>query len=46
MVHIAQNTTVPVPNVSAYYTYDPIDRDADDYGSLYDTKGRRLQETP
>ena len=37
MVYVAQHTTVPVPKVFAYYTYGPIDRDVDDYGSLYDT---------
>lgn len=37
MIHIAQKTEVPVPRVFAYYTYGPIDRDADDYGGLYDT---------
>jgi hypothetical protein len=37
MIHVAQNTSVPVPKVFAYYTYGPIDRDIDDYGSLYDT---------
>ena len=36
MIHVAQNTRVPVPKVFAYYTYGPIDRDAGDYGGLYD----------
>ncbi|RDH32642.1 hypothetical protein BDQ94DRAFT_159829 [Aspergillus welwitschiae] len=38
MVFVEENTrTVPVPKISAYYTHGPINRDADDYGSLYDT---------
>lgn len=37
MIHVAQNTGVPVPKVFAYYTYGPIDRDIGDYGGLYDT---------
>ncbi|KAF2992880.1 hypothetical protein E8E15_000032, partial [Penicillium rubens] len=37
MIHVAQSTGVPVPKVFAYYTYGPIDRDAGDYGGLYDT---------
>ncbi|CAG8948367.1 unnamed protein product [Penicillium salamii] len=37
MIHVAQNTRVPVPKVFAYYTYGPIDRDVGDYGGLYDT---------
>ena len=38
MIFVDQNTdTVPVPKVFACYTYDPISRDIDDYGSLYDT---------
>jgi hypothetical protein len=37
MIHVAQNTGVPVPKVFAYYTYGPIDRDDGDYGGLYDT---------
>jgi hypothetical protein len=37
MIHVAQNTGVPVPKVFAYYTYGPIDRDVGDYGGLYDT---------
>ncbi|KAJ5436987.1 hypothetical protein N7445_007872 [Penicillium cf. griseofulvum] len=31
------STGVPVPKVFAYYTYGQIDRDAGDYGGLYDT---------
>lgn len=35
---MAQNSeSVPVPKVYAYYTYGPVDRDIDDYGSLFDT---------
>ncbi|PLB47575.1 kinase-like protein [Aspergillus steynii IBT 23096] len=38
MMFVKQNTeTLPVPNVFAYYTYGPIDRDVLDYGSLFDT---------
>jgi hypothetical protein len=37
MNYVAQNTTVPLPTVLACYTYGPIDRDIDDYGSLFDT---------
>jgi hypothetical protein len=37
MIYVAENTTVPVPTVFAYYTYGPIDRDIEDYGSLFDT---------
>jgi hypothetical protein len=37
MIYVAQNSRVPLPKVFAYYTYGPIDRDIDDYGSLYDT---------
>lgn len=37
MIYVAQKTGVPVPKVFAYYTYGPINRNADDYGGLYDT---------
>ncbi|KAL3481747.1 kinase-like protein [Aspergillus californicus] len=38
MLFVAQNTkSLPVPKIFAYYTYGPIQRDVDDYGSLYDT---------
>ncbi|KAK2783138.1 hypothetical protein FQN53_009327 [Emmonsiellopsis sp. PD_33] len=38
MLFVSQNTTtVPVPKIFGCYTYGPIDRDIDDYGSLYDT---------
>lgn len=37
MIYVATNTTIPVPKVFAYYTYGPIDRDIEDYGSLFDT---------
>ncbi|GLB05511.1 hypothetical protein AtubIFM57258_000800 [Aspergillus tubingensis] len=43
--------TVPVPKIFAYYSYGPIDRDVDDYGSLYDNyifmsyvEGQRLDK--
>lgn len=37
MIHVTENSSVPIPKVFAYYTYGPIDRDIGDYGSLYDT---------
>lgn len=38
MIFVEQNTeTIPVPKVFAYYSYGPIRRDIEDYGSLYDT---------
>ncbi|KAK2801643.1 hypothetical protein FQN51_005187 [Onygenales sp. PD_10] len=38
MLFVSQNTTtVPVPKIFGCYTYGPIDRDIEDYGSLYDT---------
>lgn len=38
MVFVKKNTeNVPVPKVFACYSYGPIHRDTDDYGSLYDT---------
>ncbi|KAI9653050.1 MAG: hypothetical protein M1831_006257 [Alyxoria varia] len=38
MLYVAQHAgTVPVPKILAYYTYGPIERDIEDYGSLYDT---------
>lgn len=37
MIFIKQNTeSLPIPKVLAYYTYGPISRDMDDYGSLFD----------
>lgn len=37
MIHIAEKTGVPVPKVFACYTYGPMDRDIDHFGSYYDT---------
>lgn len=38
MIYVAQNSMkVPVPEVFAYCTYGPINRDVEDYGSLFDT---------
>ncbi|KAE8151999.1 kinase-like protein [Aspergillus avenaceus] len=38
MMFVEQNTeTVPVPKIFAFYSYGPIDRDIEDYGSLFDT---------
>ncbi|GLA67827.1 hypothetical protein AtubIFM55763_000076 [Aspergillus tubingensis] len=49
-LHEAEKT-VPVPKTFAYYSYGPIDRDVDDYGSLYDNyifmsyvEGQRLDK--
>ncbi|GCB24331.1 hypothetical protein AAWM_07216 [Aspergillus awamori] len=37
MMFVEQNTeTVPVPKIFAFYSYGPIDRDIEDYGSLFD----------
>ncbi|OJZ90526.1 hypothetical protein ASPFODRAFT_56812 [Aspergillus luchuensis CBS 106.47] len=52
MVFVGQNTeTVPVPKIFAYYSYGPIDRDIEDYGSYYDNyifmsyvEGQRLDK--
>ncbi|KAK6814169.1 hypothetical protein RU639_010108 [Aspergillus parasiticus] len=38
MIYVAQNSKkIPVPEVFAYCTYGPIDRDIGDYGTLFDT---------
>ena len=38
MVYIAENSeTIPVPKIFAHYSYGPINRDIEDYGSLFDT---------
>lgn len=37
MAFVSEKTTVPVPKVFACYSYGPIQRDVDDYGSLFDT---------
>jgi hypothetical protein len=37
MSFVAQHTQLPVPKLYAAYTYGPLDRDVDDFGSLYDT---------
>lgn len=38
MIFVSQNTkSIPIPNALAYYTFGPMDRDIDDYGSLFDT---------
>ncbi|BAE59118.1 unnamed protein product [Aspergillus oryzae RIB40] len=37
MIFVKQNTeSLPIPKVLAYYTYGPMSRDMDDYGSLFD----------
>ncbi|OAL45920.1 phosphotransferase enzyme family protein [Pyrenochaeta sp. DS3sAY3a] len=37
MLYVAENTSIPVPKLFAAYTYGPLDRDLDDFGTLYDT---------
>lgn len=37
MRFVAEHTSIPVPKLYAAYAYGPLDRDTDDYGSLYDT---------
>lgn len=37
MIYVAQKTAIPVPTVFVCYTYGPIDRDIEDYGSFFDT---------
>ena len=37
MRFIAEHTSIPIPNLYAAYVYGPLNRDADDTGSLYDT---------
>jgi hypothetical protein len=37
MIYVAENTSIPVPKVFAAYAYGPLDRDVDDFGSVYDT---------
>lgn len=37
MVFVSEKTMVPVPKVFACYSYGPIERDVEDYGSLFDT---------
>ncbi|CAP91569.1 Pc13g05000 [Penicillium rubens Wisconsin 54-1255] len=38
MIFVAEHTkATPIPKVFAYCTYGPLNRDIDDYGSLFDT---------
>lgn len=37
MLYVAERTSVPVPRLFAAYAYGPLDRDVDDFGSVYDT---------
>ncbi|KAH6859110.1 phosphotransferase enzyme family protein [Alternaria rosae] len=37
MLYVAERTSIPVPKLYAAYAYGPLDRDLDDYGSVYDT---------
>jgi hypothetical protein len=37
MLYVAQQTSIPVPRLFAAYAYGPLDRDVDDFGSVYDT---------
>ncbi|RDI83055.1 hypothetical protein Vi05172_g6958 [Venturia inaequalis] len=37
MLYVAERTSVPVPRLFSAYAYGPLDRDVDDFGSVYDT---------
>jgi hypothetical protein len=37
MLYVAEETSVPVPRLFAAYAYGPLDRDVEDFGSVYDT---------
>ncbi|KAF1921186.1 phosphotransferase enzyme family protein [Ampelomyces quisqualis] len=37
MLYVAERTSIPVPRLFAAYAYGPLDRDVDDFGSVYDT---------
>jgi hypothetical protein len=37
MAFVSEKTTVPVPKAFACYSYGPLKRDIEDYGSLFDT---------
>lgn len=37
MLFIAERTSIPIPRLYASYVYGPLDRDVDDFGSVYDT---------
>ena len=37
MLYVAERTSIPVQRLFAADAYGPIDRDVDDFGSVYDT---------
>ncbi|KAF2755432.1 phosphotransferase enzyme family protein [Pseudovirgaria hyperparasitica] len=37
MLYVAEKTSIPIPKLFAAYAYGPLDRDVDDFGSVYDT---------
>lgn len=37
MLYVAERTSIPIPRLFAAYAYGPLDRDVDDFGSVYDT---------
>jgi len=37
MLYVAERTSIPVPRLFAAYAYRPLDRDIDDFGSVYGT---------
>ncbi|OCK78719.1 phosphotransferase enzyme family protein [Lepidopterella palustris CBS 459.81] len=37
MLFVAEQTSLPIPQLYAAYAYGPLDRDVDDFGSVYDT---------
>jgi aminoglycoside phosphotransferase (APT) family kinase protein len=37
MLYVAERTSIPVPRLFAAYAYRPLDRDVEDFGSVYDT---------
>ncbi|ORY12936.1 hypothetical protein BCR34DRAFT_281231 [Clohesyomyces aquaticus] len=36
-LYVAERTSIPIPRLFAAYAYRPLDRDIDDFGSVYDT---------
>jgi hypothetical protein len=37
ILYIAKRTSIPVPRLYTAYTYGPLDRDVNDFRSVYDT---------
>jgi hypothetical protein len=37
MPYVAERTSIPFPRLFAVIAYGPLDRDVDDFGSVYDT---------